>query len=42
MVKHMDFSKIRRDLDHRAEVDIEEGIARTVAWMRRDLRLDER
>jgi dTDP-glucose 4,6-dehydratase len=40
MVKHMDFSKIRRDLDHRAEVDIEEGIARTVAWMRKDLRLD--
>ncbi len=42
MVKHMDFSKIRRDLDHKAEVDIEEGIKRTVAWMRRDLRLDEK
>ncbi len=33
MVKKMDFSKIRRDLDHKAVVDIKEGVERYAAWM---------
>lgn len=33
-VKHMDFSKIRRDLRHTAEIDIREGVKRYAAWMR--------
>lgn len=34
-VKRMDFSKARRDLDHRAEFPLEEGLRRYIAWMRR-------
>lgn len=34
-VKHMDFSKIRRDLKHDPEVSIEEGIPLTISWMKR-------
>lgn len=34
-VKRMDFSKAIRDLKHDPKVDPEEGIRRTVAWMRR-------
>ena len=33
-VKHMDFSKVRRDLKHDPRVPLEEGIPRTIAWMR--------
>lgn len=31
--KVVDFSKARRDLDHRATIDIKEGVARYAAWM---------
>ena len=34
-VKHMDFSKARRDLNHAPEVPLEEGIPRTIEWMKR-------
>jgi len=34
-VKHMDFSKARRDLDHDPKVTLEEGIPKTVEWMKR-------
>ncbi|MFC1911848.1 NAD-dependent epimerase/dehydratase family protein [Chloroflexota bacterium] len=34
-VKHMDFSKIRRDLGHDPQIPLEEGIPRTVAWMKK-------
>lgn len=34
-VKHMDFSKIRRDLWHNPKVTIEEGIPLTIEWMRK-------
>ncbi|MCR4393762.1 MAG: NAD(P)-dependent oxidoreductase [Dehalococcoidales bacterium] len=34
-VKHMDFSKIRRDLDHNPRVSIEEGIPLTIEWMKK-------
>jgi len=33
-VKHMDFSKARRDLKHDPQVPLEEGIPRTIEWMR--------
>lgn len=33
-VKHMDFSKIRRDLRHNPKIKIEEGIPLTIEWMR--------
>ncbi len=33
-VKHMDFSKIRRDLKHNPQVPLEEGIPKTIEWMR--------
>ncbi len=33
-VKHIDFSKIRRDLKHDPKVPLEEGIPRTIAWMK--------
>lgn len=33
-VKTMDFSKSRKDLDHKAVVDIEEGVLRYARWMR--------
>ena len=34
-VKHMDFSKARRDLDHDPRVPLEEGIPRTIEWMKK-------
>ncbi|MDO8688368.1 MAG: NAD(P)-dependent oxidoreductase [Dehalococcoidales bacterium] len=34
-VKHMDFSKIRRDLKHNPQVPLEEGIPRTIEWMKK-------
>ncbi|MFC1950995.1 NAD-dependent epimerase/dehydratase family protein [Chloroflexota bacterium] len=33
-VKHMDFSKIRKDLNHNPIVTLEEGIPKTIEWMR--------
>ncbi len=33
-VKHMDFSKIRRDLKHDPRVPLEEGIPLTIKWMK--------
>lgn len=36
-VKHMDFSKIRRDLKHNPKITIEEGIPLTVEWMKKCL-----
>ena len=38
-VKHMDFSKIRRDLNHDPKVPLEEGIPKTVEWMKKPLRV---
>ena len=35
LVKHMDFTKARRDLDHDPRVPLEEGIPRAIAWMRK-------
>jgi len=35
-VKHMDFSKARRDLRHDPTVPLEEGIPRTIDWMKRE------
>ncbi len=34
-VKHMDFSKIRRDLNHGPMIPLEEGIPRTIDWMKK-------
>jgi len=34
-VKHMDFSKIRRDLNHDPRVPLEEGVPRTIEWMKK-------
>jgi dTDP-glucose 4,6-dehydratase len=34
-VKHMDFSKIRRDLNHDPKVPIEDGIPMAINWMKR-------
>ena len=34
-VKHMDFSKIRRDLKHDPKVPLEEGIPKTIDWMKK-------
>lgn len=34
MVKIMDFSKARRDLNHEAKVELREGIQRYADWMR--------
>ena len=34
-VKHMDFSKIRRDLGHNPKVSIEDGIPLTIEWARK-------
>jgi len=31
-VKHMDFSKARRDLNHNPQIPLEEGIPRTIEW----------
>jgi dTDP-glucose 4,6-dehydratase len=33
-VKHIDFSKARNDLNHAPKVSLEEGIPRTVKWMK--------
>lgn len=33
-VKHMDFSKARRDLKHNPVVPLEEGIPKTIKWMK--------
>jgi dTDP-glucose 4,6-dehydratase len=38
-VKRVDISKAVRDLDHRTTVSLEEGVRRTVAWMRDAYRL---
>ena len=34
-VKHMDFSKARRDLNHNPRISLEEGLHRTIEWMKR-------
>ena len=34
-VKHMDFSKARKDLNHDPKVTLEEGIPKTIDWMKR-------
>jgi dTDP-glucose 4,6-dehydratase len=33
--KHVDTSKAERELNHKPTIGLEEGVARTVAWMRR-------
>ena len=38
-VKHMDFSRIRRDLKHSPSVSIEEGIPRTIEWFKEVYRI---
>lgn len=40
-LKQMDFSKARRDLDHRAEVSLEEGVRRYAGWMRQIYRFGQ-
>jgi dTDP-glucose 4,6-dehydratase len=35
-VKHMDFSKIRRDLNHSPQVTLEEGIPKTIEWTKKE------
>jgi dTDP-glucose 4,6-dehydratase len=39
VTKHMDFSKARRDLKHDPRVPLEEGIPRTIEWMKQVYRL---
>lgn len=39
-VKHMDFSKARRDLNHDPQITLEEGLPKTVDWMKRIYNLD--
>lgn len=34
-VKHIDFSKARKDLNHKPRVPIEEGIPKTIQWMKK-------
>jgi len=34
-VKRMDFSKIRRDLNHDPRIPLEEGIPKTIEWMKK-------
>lgn len=34
-VKHMDFSKVRRDLNHDSKMPLEEGIPKAIEWMRK-------
>jgi len=41
-VKHMDFSKAERDLKHNPQITPEEGIKRTVDWMKWYYRFDEK
>ena len=38
-VKHMDYSKIRRDLNHDPRIPLEEGIPKTIAWMKKTYKL---
>jgi dTDP-glucose 4,6-dehydratase len=33
-VKHMDFSKARRDLNHDPKTPLEEGVPKTIQWMK--------
>jgi dTDP-glucose 4,6-dehydratase len=40
-VKHMDFTKAVRDLKHNPRVPPEEGITRTVAWMKKYYHIGE-
>ena len=40
MVKHMDYSKIRRDLNHDPRVPLEEGIPKTIEWMKREYEIE--
>jgi dTDP-glucose 4,6-dehydratase len=40
-MKHMDFSKAVRDLDHNPKVPPQEGIRRTVQWMKDYYRVGE-
>jgi len=35
-VKHMDFSKIRKDLNHNPQIPLEEGIPRSIEWMKKE------
>ena len=35
-VKHMDFSKIRRDLKHDPKVPLEQGIPKAIEWMKKE------
>jgi dTDP-glucose 4,6-dehydratase len=37
--KKADCSKARRDLDHRAIISLEDGVAQTIAWMRETYRV---
>ena len=39
-VKHMDYLKIRRDLNHEPEVPLEEGIPKTIEWMKHTYGID--
>ena len=39
IIKTVDFSKAIKDLDHNPVVDPEEGIRRTVEWMKKKYRL---
>ena len=34
-VKHMDFSKARRDLNHNPQIPLEDGIPKAVEWMKK-------
>lgn len=40
-IKQIDFEKIRKDLHHKAEISPEEGIKKTVSWMKWYYRLEE-
>ena len=35
-VKHMDFSKIRRDLKHDPQIPLEQGIPKAIEWMKKE------
>jgi dTDP-glucose 4,6-dehydratase len=39
-VKNMDFSKARRDLNHDPQITLEEGLPKTIDWMKRIYNLD--
>jgi dTDP-glucose 4,6-dehydratase len=40
-VKHMDFSKARRDLGHDPRITLEDGIPRTIEWMKKAYGLNQ-